>query len=752
MNRWPERFAAAGRSAQRTRLLLAGATILACGLGMSPHAGGQAAQAAADEALDDEIIVTARRREERLRDVPIAASVLDGAALLASGPPADTRALVAGVPGLRFNDTTSATTSELTLRGSGTGRGTSADSGIGLYRNGVYVGGGLQYGRNFFRLDTFDLERVEVLRGTLGALYGRNAVGGAVNLISARPEFERSGRVDVDYNWEVEGAQAQAVLNEPLSDKFAIRLGVDYIDQSEGFYYNRQFDEFFDAEDGYGARAQLRFRAGNLDANLLLEQQEHSTGKIVAALAVPPAPPNFPLGYADEQYAYFWSSPGIADLDLQGTILSLTYDFAGASLVSTSSYRDRRGVTLSDVDNFSPASRAAEQARGNPMTTIDPGQDLTADDTTRTFYQELHLTGDAGRAIWLLGAEYIDLDSDFLVRFARTPGFLGVPLPGIDTFQTLKYQSTAGYGSLEFSLTDAFTLTGELRYTRDAKDFTTRGAILGTNTVTAPLTSINPRFNNTAYNLIASFDLAEDVMIYAKVGTGYRVGGFNTVVTVPNQPRPVPPTYDNEDSTTYEIGMKSELGSATNLAVAAYLTQVDGALITDTNGCSLANACGQNPTSFTTNGGDSGLWGIELEATTRFDVGNGHVGLEIAASRQQGEFSSGLFDGFDVPQTPEWSASASIDFRQALGWGGEVFAGVDYYAQWGGIQDVTTPVFELADRQIADVRLGVGKDSWQVAAYVDNVLDEEYYVLRQPTLFRWNNDRRRGGIHFRYNW
>lgn len=708
--------------------------------------------ATADVTLVDEIIVTARRREERLGDVPIAASVLDGAALLARGPPSDTRDLVAGVPGLRYNDTTSPTTSELSLRGSGTGRGTSADSGIGLYRNGVYVGGGLQYGRNFFRIDTFDLQRAEVLRGTLGALYGRNAVGGAINLISARPDFERSGRLDLDYDLEVDGTNVQAVLNEPLSDAVAVRLGVDYVDQTEGFYYNKSADEYFDAQDGYGARAQIRFHTGRLDANLLIEQQEHSVGKIVAALDIPPTPPNFPLGYKDEQYAYYWSTPGRADLDLQGAILSLAYDFGGAVLSSTSSYRDRRGVTLSDVDNFSEASLAAERARGNPAPTIDPNQDFTADDTTRAFYQELHLAGESHKTTWLIGAEYIDLDSDFLIRFARTPGFLGVPLPGVDTTQTLTYRSTAFYGSLEYDLTEAFSLTGELRHTRDEKDFSTMQTILGTSTVLVPRSEVKPRFSNTAYNVIASWRLPSSTMVYAKVGTGYRVGGFNTVTVVPNEPKPVPPDYDNEDSTTYELGLKSDLGPRTHVRAAAYLTRVEGALVTDTNGCSLANACARNPTSFTTNGGDARVWGIELEAASTIDLGSGRLQLGLSVSRQEGEFTSGLYDDFAVPQTPQWSASANIDYRLPLSWGGEFFAALDYYAQWAGVQDVTTPVFDLDDRQVSGVRVGLGKNSWEVAAYVDNVFDEEYYVLRQPTLYRWNNDRRSGGLRFRYRW
>lgn len=99
---------------------------------------------------------------------------------------------------MQFNNTGAPSTSELSIRGSGTARATSADSGLGLYRNGVFIAGGIQFGRNFFRADLFDLERVEMLRGTQGALYGRNAVGGAINMIFARPQFVESGRLDLE--------------------------------------------------------------------------------------------------------------------------------------------------------------------------------------------------------------------------------------------------------------------------------------------------------------------------------------------------------------------------------------------------------------------------------------------------------------------------------------------------------------------------------------------------------------------------
>jgi iron complex outermembrane recepter protein len=240
-------------------------------------------------------------------------------------------------------------------------------------------------------------------------------------------------------------------------------------------------------------------------------------------------------------------------------------------------------------------------------------------------------------------------------------------------------------------------------------------------------------------------------MAYAKAGTGYRVGGFNTVVTVPNQPKPVPESYDNEDSTTYEFGLKSA-GLSYSLSAAAYISKVDGALITDTNGCSLANACGQNPTSFTANGGDASVWGIELEGSKIIPVGSGQLRLKLSASRQEGEFTSGIYDDFEMPQTPDWIAASDLRLTMPVGANSEFTAGLSYHAQWGGLQDVTLPLFELADREITDVRIGFNHGRWQTTLTVSNVFDEEYYVLRQPTLRRWNNDRRSSSIQMRYVW
>lgn len=147
------------------------AAALACVSAISLLAGEAAAQAERQEPAElGEVVVTARRREERLIDVPVAASVVSAAALVDRGGAVSTGELLAGQPSVRFNNLTSSITSEVSMRASSTARATNGDPSVGLYRNGAYIGGGGIGGRNFARLDTFDIGRVEVLRGTQGAL------------------------------------------------------------------------------------------------------------------------------------------------------------------------------------------------------------------------------------------------------------------------------------------------------------------------------------------------------------------------------------------------------------------------------------------------------------------------------------------------------------------------------------------------------------------------------------------------------
>ncbi len=200
----------------------------------------QSSDTTANVEVLEAIVVTARRREESIRDVPGTISAVTADQLESKGPIAGSGDLLNTVPGVRFNDVASENLAEVSIRGSGTQRATGADSGVGLFVNGAYAGSSTLGGRNFKALDYFDLERVEVLEGPQGALYGRNSEFGVVNIILAKPKFENSGYVRDMWTFDLDQNRVAGVVNQVVSDQVAVRFGAEHYDQIAGLLLRPQ--------------------------------------------------------------------------------------------------------------------------------------------------------------------------------------------------------------------------------------------------------------------------------------------------------------------------------------------------------------------------------------------------------------------------------------------------------------------------------------------------------------------------------
>ncbi|MBU0863213.1 MAG: TonB-dependent receptor, partial [Alphaproteobacteria bacterium] len=425
--------------------------------------------------------MTARRREERLADVPTAASVIDITSLTDRGGATGSGELLADQPSVRFNNLNSSVTSEISIRASSTARATNGDPSVGLYRNGAYIAGGPVGGRNFTRLDLLDIGRVEVLRGTQGALYGRNAVGGAINIISAEPEFDLSGWASARYGFENNSFQTQGAINVPLADGLAIRLSGDLVQQDKGFFYNPDNDVYFDQQKGHGLRGQIRLKRGPVDAIITAETQRLTTPTIHYQISIPAGTPGFPGGYTQDRFRYPWNTAPRASQDVDGLQALVRVDLGGADLTSTTSFRKRTSEYDLDNDAISPAELARARAAGQigALTPLDANTASYVVDTTDNFSQDIHVSGASDRFTWLVGAEMLLLDSDFSVATTRTPT-LANPSPGNIAPARLHFESYAAYGSLGFDITDSLNLTGELRYTRDSRSISARLYDLGT--------------------------------------------------------------------------------------------------------------------------------------------------------------------------------------------------------------------------------------------------------------------------------
>ncbi len=713
------------------------------------------AQEAAPEALpadtveagdDGAIVVTARRREERLADVPTAASVIDITALTDRGGATGSGELLADQPSVRFNNLNSSVTSEISIRASSTARATNGDPSVGLYRNGAYIAGGPVGGRNFTRLDLLDIGRVEVLRGTQGALYGRNAVGGAINIISAEPDLNFGGWVSARYGFENNSFQTQGAVNVSLGDGIAMRLSGDLVEQDKGFFYNPDNDVYFDRQKGHGIRGQIRIKRGPVDAVIMAETQRLTTPTIHYQIFIPAGTPGFPGGYIQDRFRYPWSTAPRASQDVDGLQAIVRVDLGGADLTSTTSFRKRHSEYDLDNDAISPAELARARAAGEvgALTPLDPSTASYVIDTTDNFSQDIHVSGSSDRLTWLVGAEMLLLDSDFSVATTRTPT-LANPSPGNIAPARLHFESYAAYGSLGFDLTDSLNVTGELRYTRDSRSITARLYDLGTGLPTGGAARViddSIDADNLSYNTTLSYKLARDILVYAKVGSSYRAGGFNTRLSDPRAPSPVQVLFGNENSTSYEAGVKGSPVRRGYFAIAGYYTDLSDLIAQVDDGCALTNAaCPVAAVAYLTNAGDAKSWGIEAEYSQGFDIGQGNGRLALSVSRQGGEVKRGRYDGLDLAQVPDWLASANLNLRYPIANDVSLTSNILVSGQWGGKQELTATSVDLDDYVLVNLRVGVEFGKVSISAFANNLFDRIYYVAQAPTINRYSQPR-----------
>jgi len=762
-------------------------------------AGAQTVRPAATDANStaiEELVVTATRREESLREIPATIAAVTGEQLVATGPVNGTGDLLRTVPGVRFNDLQSNNLSEVSIRGSGTQRATGADSGVGLFVNGAYVGSSTLGGRNFRHVDHFDLERVEVLQGPQGGLYGRNSEFGVVNLVSAKPKFDNSGYVSGAYIGKLEQTKLTGVVNQQINDDWAIRIGAQGISQSKGFNYNPNQDRYIDDTDGWIARGQVRYKHGPLDIDFLVDAQDLDLPSFVAVYALPPGRnAQIPQGLAQDRFIAPRDGDDYVKQKAQRAMILADYDLGWATLTSTSMathWISRQAYSPSIDLALERQLQLSGQLGAYPF-----GQVRTVA-KDRGLYQDLHLAGDAkgGDIQWLFGADYLlqhDLNGldiatspcTFRIGASICGGtpttplcFTGIPnstpcpatFPltfGTSSRAPLRNESYSAYGSLKYTV-GAFTLNGELRYSHDDKTVTQTVYRLYTLTLANPVVAYDFSASRVNYTITGSYKLPTDLpgLVYAKVGTGYRAGGVNARISHPLAPNPFQPTYGNEDTTSYELGYKGNLAPNIYLRLAAYASRTKDAITTITDGCSLVNACMQGATQFNINGGTVHARGAEAALDGRFHVGGGMLNLSGSVSRQRARFvdTPANYSGLpiidsSVAQIPKWTMSASANYRRPITTDIDGFVNVTYSGQRGGVQDTITPTaprVDLSDLDVMSLRTGVQVKRLELAVFVQNLTNEREVLLNLQTngvqtALRYNQPRT-FGANVIYRW
>jgi len=481
--------------------LLGGAAMV---VALMPLAAAQAQDGPAEAATPlDEVVVTARKREELLRDVPAAITAI-------TGEQREDLVLDRAEDYLRQIPSATLVTSgpeylnDITIRGQGGGRLAFSETATGLYRDGMYAAGGGFGGRTLNRLDLFDLDRIEVLRGPQGALFGRNSVGGAINVLSKRPEPEFGGRILGRYA-DPERSDLEAVLNLPIGDRFGLRVGAYASDQRDGFVHNLDTGAPVDDQSSAGARLVAEARPTDaLTLGMVLEYSESE------------APSFTTLGQRATRIDGTVLDPsafartdmnrkGVARIDETSLLLRADVAMSWADLSLKISRTERNGARANeDGDHFN----------GNSSIDVAPGAAVQFQDTAgfqdeayvQTGFQAYLASPGGGGFSWLVGVEAIDSGSDVETEARFCPDYTGVAQPltagcivGLsgaftppaapasiasalarsvgrlganhDAF-TEDLSSYSLFGSVEFKLTDTLTFGAELRVQTDEKEFT----------------------------------------------------------------------------------------------------------------------------------------------------------------------------------------------------------------------------------------------------------------------------------------
>jgi iron complex outermembrane receptor protein len=625
----------------------------------------------------EEIVVTARRRAENLQDTPVSITAFSGAKLEAMNIQEVTK-IANFTPGLELVPSGTTQGVGVSIRGIATFDPIlTNEPSVSMYIDGIYVNA-LSYGQ----FDTLDLDRVEVLRGPQGTLFGRNTTGGAINITTRRPSeklgFE--GRLSYATNNEVVG-RARIDTGEILpgwaaSLTYQYRVRDGYVDD-----ITRPSRRDFGASEAHAARAALHGEVGafTLDYTFdLVRRRDDGPHNQFAILSDDYR--NFvqqsgslggdPLRVSTGRLGTI-NSPDIpqARNNSDNHALTLALDVAeGVTIKSITGYRDWRsqeiqpfgsssGLLLPLITNFGTFPFGTTLSRIDPY--IGGGSK-----ELKQFTEELQLVGSLPRLDYTFGAYYYHAkyaeDNPQTYLFVGDFTGDGVADGGVASAGRLAYQgktrSVAVFGQASYTppiLDDALELTVGLRHTKDKKSVVTQ---IYNNGLPPPITSDQGKsFSNTSYNVTVNYKVAPDISFYGRVGSGYRAGGFS--------PRGFDsPAYNPEKATAYELGMKSEFfGRRLRVNLSVYQTNYDDLQITQP-GFSSAGGFVSN----TINAGKAVYKGFEAEVTVAPTRG---LTLVFDTSYVDPKYKQFLYLGQDLKDSAKfgyvakWSAHAGFQYE-----------------------------------------------------------------------------------------
>ena len=692
-------------------------------------AGGAAAPAKAaarDEGVQlEDVVVTARKREELLSSVPVAVTALSADALEKVNIQ-DGGGLFGVVPNLYFTGTTQLS-SELRFTMRGVGARSPLEPSVGSFIDGVYVP---TVGWN---MDFLEIDRVEILRGPQGALFGRNTQAGAISIQTRRPSFEFGGNARLDYS-DFNTFRGSAYMTGPVSETLAFSAA-GLIEHTDGYLDNATVGGNPLERRKSGGRAALLWNASEQAQVLVsadaifeaggfygygepLETQPNRAGKWVTVM--------------DQQ--------NYEDLDNWGASINATYDFAAATLTSITGYRKVRSLSISDADSINTPNR--DGAPPGPIPEVIRGRSGFPPVTGNYFVigrkqsllsQEFRLasSGD-GRLQWLAGLYGFVEDNNRLREQRTTDSFLFSNAGNfVSDAVEQRRKGFAVFGQAKYAISDRLNLTAGGRFSKETDRQDLRIAFnIGAGRLAGAYTQ-NPKDSYSDFSPMASlsYRIGEASLVYATVSRGFKGGGFNLQAPAMANANL---GFDSETSTNYEVGTKLRLLD-NRLSFNAALYQID---TRDAQVTTTVVFAGSIVTSATANAARTRTKGVEVEVAAIPVRG---LTLSAAAGYTDAKYRTYVVNptltlsGRRIEEIPDWTASANIEYQAPLSDDLELVAGASWryvgeILQGTGLPESPHVTVDSYDSVGAHIGLASGK--WELTAYVENVFDSYNVVFR----------------------
>ncbi|HEX7886538.1 MAG TPA: TonB-dependent receptor [Phenylobacterium sp.] len=762
--------------------LFIGASTVALG-GMCQTA---AAQAASGGPVIEEVVVTARRLAENLQEVPVAVTALSGDQLdkRAMG---DLRDIARFTPNVYFSNIGSQSPEQSAIYIRGVGQSdafATSDQGVGLYVDGVYYSrpqGGI--------MDLVDLERIEVLRGPQGTLFGKNTSGGAINVISKAPDPEGGGKVALTYG-NLGRVELAATASIPISD--TLTLKISGLGKHRDCLTRRAWDNACYGDiNKVAGRGYLRWTpTSGLIVDVIgditkgyshVRPHQLVDYQIVGAIAAWNQRLNDPVNFPGltgvpftlsdpgaqpaSRYATDGDAPTDAPITARGLSMHAQWTLGDATLHSITAYRD--------VNH--PSQESTYAHRGAPTTVWSLSK-------ANWFSQEFRADGSMfdGRLNYVAGLYYFTEDgttNEMVNRYKE----LNL---GTVNFNDQTTNSYAAFANLSYGLTDKLRVSGGVRFTKEKKEWTAKFVQL--TSIAALKPGLNPAFilrsdptnYPNALNIPASpaftkrddswspvtprigldYQVTDDLLLFANAARGFRSGGYNGRASALTGTA----AYDPEYTTSYEAGFKADfLDRRVRLNATGYYTDykdLQQTVLTcarDAAGNCMVSGGLPVFAPLVTNAASAVIYGGEAELTAlvtralRVEASVGYTHARFKDVDASATAATGLSENSVVPNVPEWTAAVSAEYRFETSFGSitprvdytyrdTVYFRIDSFRYGSGLPASPRSTEKPVELVNATVTFQPTNDDWEAVFYVRNLTDNVYRL--------WTNDLTKVGV------